>query len=91
MLAINYETWYWEHFRLEDLGETSVVLTLVEGSYWNRYTKGIDGFWYLDGPDKDYIDSYTLEDFIKNDVGPEEYVIVAPNGLMSMKENSDDK
>lgn len=84
MLAVNYETWRWDNFRLEDLEENAMVLVLVEGDYWNRYTKSEDGFWYLDGSDKDNIDSYVLEDFIRNDVGPEEYVIIAPNGLMSM-------
>lgn len=84
MLAVNYETWRCDNFRLEDLEENATVLVLVEGSYWNRYSKSIDGFWYLDGSYKDYIDSYELEDFIRNDVGPEEYVIIAPNGLMSM-------
>lgn len=83
MLAINYETWRWDNFRLEELGETAMILALVEGCYWNRYTKREDGFWYLDDSGKDYIDSYVLKDFILNDVGPEEYVIIAPNGLMS--------
>ena len=83
MLAVNYETWRWDSFRLEDLEKNAMVLTLVEGDYWNKYIKRIDGFWYLDGEDKDYIDSYVLEDFLRNDVGPEEYIIIAPNGLMS--------
>lgn len=83
MLAINYETWRWDNFRLEELEENAMMLALVEGSYWNRYIKREDGFWYLDDSGKDYIDSYVLKDFILNDVGPEEYVIIAPNGLMS--------
>ena len=91
MLAVNYETWRWDNFRLEELGEHAVVLALVEGCYWDRYTKSEDGFWYQNEPDGTYLDSYELKTFIFDEVGPEEYVIVAPNGLMSMKENSDDK
>lgn len=83
MIAINYETWHWDNFRLGDLEESAVVLALVEGSYWDRYTKREDGFWHQNKPDGAYLDSYELETFIFNEVGPEEHVIIAPNGLMN--------
>mgnify|MGYP007039863699 CR=1 FL=1 len=39
MLAVNYETWRWNDFVLEELQEGAAVLTLVEGCYWEKYTK----------------------------------------------------
>ena len=87
MLAINYETWDWNNFQLEELGETAVVLTLVEGSYWTKYTRNADGFWNDDDdPDGSWLEDYELEEFILEDVGPEEYTVIAPHGLMSRKE-----
>lgn len=90
MLAVNYETWRWDHFRLEDLEEAATVLTLVEGNYWGRYTKNADGFWHADDLDGACLGSDELEEFILDNSGPEEHVIVAPNGLMSMKESNNE-
>lgn len=87
MLAVNYETWRWEHFNLEELGEHAVVLTLVEGSYWKKFTRSADVYWYGDPQDDTRLEDYELEEYILNGVGPEEYVVIAPHGLMSMKED----
>lgn len=86
MLAINYETWRWNNFNLEELGETAVVLTLVEGYYWKKYTRNADGFWNDGDPDGSWLEDYELEEYILNDVGQEEYMVIAPHGLMSRKE-----
>lgn len=90
MLAVNYETWDWNDFRLEELGENAVVLTLVEGSYWEKYSRNADRFWHADDADANYLDDYELEEFILEDVGPEEYTVIAPNGLMGKKEKNNE-
>lgn len=90
ILAINYETWCWQRFRLDDLGEHAVVLTLVNGSCWEKYTRTADVFWWDGDPDGNRLEDYELEEYILNDVGPEECVVIAPNGLMSRKENKNE-
>lgn len=88
MLAVNYETWRWADFNLEELEEHAVVLVCVEGCYWKKYTRNTDGFWNDGDPDGSWLEDYELEEYILNDVGPEEYTVIAPHGLMSRKENN---
>lgn len=88
MLAIDYETFGWERFSLEELGEVAVVLVLVGGNYWQKYTRNAEGFWNDGDPDGSWLEDYELEEYILNDVDPEEYVVIAPNGLMGRKENN---
>ena len=90
MLAVNYETWALGPFRLEDLGEHAVVLTLVKGHYWEKFTRNEDVFWWDGDPDGNRLEDYELEEYILNDVGPEECVVIAPNGLMSRDENKNE-
>ena len=65
-----------------------MVLILIEGCYWEKYTRNAEGFWHDGDPDGSWLEDYELEDYTLNDVGPEEYVVIAPHGLMSRKEDN---
>lgn len=77
----NYETWDWEDFDLSALEPGAVVLALIEGDYWMKYTKTAPDVWLSDEEDEGTVDDKTLA--WETLAGcRDEWVLVAPRGLV---------
>lgn len=77
----NYETWKWEDFDLATLEPGAVVLFLVEGDYWMKYTKAGPDVWMSDDEDEGTVDDETLA-WETLDERRDSWVIIAPHGLV---------
>ena len=77
----NYETWNWEDFDLATLEPGAVVLFLVEGDYWMKYTKTGPDAWLSDDEDEGTVDDETLA-WETLDERRDSWVIIAPHGLV---------
>ena len=83
----NYETWEWENFDLAALEPGAVVLALVEGDYWMKYTKTVPDTWLPDLEDMSAVDDETLARETLYECR-EEWVLVAPRGLVGNRVES---
>lgn len=82
----NYATWEWENFDISALEPGAVVLALIEGDYWMRYTKTGPDAWLSDDEDEGTVDDETLVWETLAECR-DEWVLIAPYGLMGASES----
>lgn len=82
----NYATWEWEDFDISALESGAVVLALIEGDYWMRYTKTAPDTWTPDLEEMSVVNDETLVWETLAECR-DEWVLIAPYGLMGAPES----